>query len=69
MKIIIDYNGVKRIIEGPFSICATRGDFMALREQLSEGCMEDHSYGWVTIRTHENNPSINTQPIDWHSKA
>ena len=65
MDIVIEYQGVKRAISGPFNILATRADFMALRDQLARGCVDDFCYGWVDIRTTEAKSKPDTPPISW----
>ena len=69
MKIIIEYQGVKRQIEGPFEICASGADFKRLREQLSYGCMDEFIYGWVKVRTVESESAANTSPIGWKEEG
>jgi hypothetical protein len=65
MKIIIEYDGVKREIEGPFNICGSAADLRSLSEQL-RGFDPDASYGWMSIRTTEASITPNQPPIGWH---
>ena len=65
MNIIVEHQGVKRIISGPFNICGTRADFMDLRDQLAQGCVDDFSYGWVKVRRAEEPGKADTKPLHW----
>lgn len=50
MKIVIDAQGVKREIEGPYSICASAPDLRRLRDAIAGFLVrEDQVYGWVEI--------------------
>lgn len=64
MKILIDFNGVKREIDGPFWICGNRVDIATMQRTLYDAIEAGHEYGWIAIT---DNPPLtaNTPPIKW----
>jgi len=74
MRILIEQNGVKREIVGPFAICMGREDaenlVSCVREQLNRHCGDDpehrFSYGWIDIvDKHRAEPTGNLPPMPW----
>lgn len=69
MKIILEAEGVKRELSGPFNIALSRVDLSALRTQLNRidseweaaGC----SYGWASVYPQATGPGPNTPPMPW----
>lgn len=63
MKLIIEKNGVKREIEGPFALCASESDIVApirALERRGGGWV----MGWIDI-TDFDPPTRNTTPRKW----
>lgn len=83
MKMVIDYKGVKREIDGDFSICIDRAAAHLLVSKILYACaigknesLEDiiksigwtWTFGWVEI--HDPLPSKpNISPLNWQEKA
>lgn len=70
MKLIIEFNGVKREIDGDFAVCGSGRDLQllmcALRERVGNGNEPQFSYGWIEVR--EPLPRVaNLKPIPWHA--
>jgi hypothetical protein len=67
MKIIIEHNGIKRIIEGTgFNICASPEDLKTIAETITSE--DPKGYGWMKIRDpqpDEHSAPSNTKPIPW----
>lgn len=63
--LIINQQGVKRTLTGPFEICISRDALSILKERLNE-VPEDWIYGWITIY---EKPVVvvtpNTAPLSW----
>jgi hypothetical protein len=68
MKAIIEYEGVKRQIDGPFSICIGRGNLETLIQCLSEKQEGDLRYGWIEI-TERPERTPDSPPIGWHNES
>jgi len=64
MKIIIEQDGVKRVLEGSFLLCISRADAKHLRHQLLQCTSEEHNYGWVGIAARASGVP-DTQPMPW----
>lgn len=67
MKIIIEFDGVKREINGDFSICGSGRDLKLLMQMLRDKIGDDggsFGYGWVQIRE-PLTTATNTAPIGW----
>ena len=66
MKIIIEFNGIKREIDGPFSICMSSKDVQSLKDAIRPLCdgSDGMTYGWVDV--HEILPrKSNVPPKPW----
>lgn len=65
MKITLDHNGIKRSIDGEFSICMSRTDMERICILLKNNLMHEFSFGWIEIR--DNLPfTPNQSPLPWH---
>lgn len=72
MKFIIGKGNKKRVIETPFGICASREDFIKLRNEITHwlndfGNGQGLSYGWVYViepQSVDAGPT-NTHPEPW----
>jgi hypothetical protein len=62
MKLVIEKDGVKREIDGPFRLCVSRLDADILIAQLRH---EPQTYGWVTIHPEVLNGEPNSPPRKW----
>lgn len=49
MTIIINAQGVKREIEGPYSVCGSTVDLVRLRDALTAALDCGLTYGWVEV--------------------
>ena len=49
LSLVINQDGVKRKLEGPFAICVGRDSLLTLRSRLNEIDMDSFAYGWITI--------------------
>lgn len=65
MKLILAKAGVKREIEGPFGICASRADLERLRDRIDEVLARDFNYGWFEVAPHFHHSAPDTQPRKW----
>jgi hypothetical protein len=50
MKIVVSHRHTKRLIEGPFSLCASRSDMEQLRDALTQWLESEAVYGWIDIK-------------------
>lgn len=68
MKLILARDGIKREIDGPFEMLASRADATRLHNILTELLREDQShpfnYGWFRVDDGVDSPS-NTLPRKW----
>lgn len=69
MRLIFSKDDVKREIEGPFEMCASRADLMELRSQLNNILAKDDTdrrftYGWFSIWPAPI-PVVDTAPKKW----
>ena len=60
MRVVIAHNGVKRVIEGTFSICMSAQDRQSLLNLLGK---ETHAGGWTDI--FDVPRDVVGEPIDW----
>lgn len=67
MKVVIDYDGVKREISGPFQICIGPDEAEALRQAILEFLDRGGTFGWVTVYVRPPS-TTNTAPIGWKDK-
>lgn len=70
MRLVISKDRVKREIEGPFSVCASREDLHCLGRELiaiaAKMEAEGTTYGWQRIDTsHPDSCGPNTPPLPW----
>ncbi len=65
MRILINREGVKREINGAFSICGTKEDIEILNYFISEWLLENHAYGWCDIHSSIIKVKANESPYDW----
>ena len=69
MRFVIEAQGVKRELLGPFNVCASKPDFEALRDQLDLMLRDDFGYGWFTIwpkpQAARRDPDKGSPPIGW----
>ena len=72
MKLVIEAEGVKRKLDGPFNICAGTDDLRELRDQidlmLARWEKENCCYGWATIYPRPTGPGPSTNPLPWAEK-
>ncbi len=68
MKIAIDHNGIKREIDGPFSICVSGADLARIYRKLRKAHKKGHFYGWIRIKDNGKMDSgtPNTKPTPWN---
>jgi len=69
MNLILEAEGVKREIVGPFNVCASKADLERLQSQIS-GILRDWetggcSYGWATVYPKPEGPGPNSVPRKW----
>ena len=64
MKFIIEYDGIKRTIDGPFRVCASREDILGFIRCLSD-FSDSSSYGWVDVVSFPPPRVPNTEAITW----
>ena len=72
MKLVLEAEGVKRELVGPFNIAISRADLDALRTQLERidaewkrtGCC----YGWATVYPKATGPGPNIVPLSWSQR-
>lgn len=72
MKVVIEAVGIKRQLDGPFGICASRRDMETIRDQINNWLSHEpeYSYGWLTIWPGYKSASPpNTAPIPWTDGA
>lgn len=67
MRLIIEAEGVKRELNGPFRLCAGANDLRALRDQLDRIISEPFTYGWNTIWPAPQDAGPDTPPQTWRS--
>jgi hypothetical protein len=70
MELIIEAEGVKRLLYGPFNLCASRADLASLRDQLDYVLREADgdqrfNYGWITIHPQPIKAPAGTVPRPW----
>lgn len=64
MKITIEQDGLKRVLEGEFSICMSRSDMEMLVRSLTTRLADPTwGYGWHDIRTPL--PCVQGAPLPW----
>jgi len=69
MKLVLEAEGVKRELAGPFNMAASIGDLECLRDQIDyvlenwkrDGC----SYGWAAIYPKATGAGCATTPRKW----
>lgn len=64
IKFTIDQDGVKRQIEGPFDVCASREDFTMLRNRINQWLEGDAVYGWLYV-VDQNKTVADNPPRKW----
>ncbi len=69
MKLIIKCDGVKREINGSFSICGGRQDLETLSYYIQAGSREGFGYGWIDIHPEIIKDIPNEAPYNWHEEA
>lgn len=73
MRIVIaaGKSGLKREIEGPFSICGSREDIEQLRNEIDRALGQEprFSYGWVEVIPARPAVQPNTHPLPWEPSA
>lgn len=70
MKLVIEYQGVKRVISGPFNVCLDRETAESIARCLTE-FFADHpeiSDGWLPI-TDLPNEAATGAPISWKAEG
>jgi hypothetical protein len=65
MKIIINQDGIKRSLEGPFEICLSKDDLQTLLSCLRHH-EDSHVYGWIVIQDNTVRSTPNSDPIPWY---
>ena len=65
MKLIIEHQGIKREIRGPFNICGDRRSLMCIANRIIDAAPH---YGWVLIYETEAGKA-NLAPISWKEKG
>lgn len=65
MQFIIGHSETKRKIEGPFEICASRGDLEYLIKVLQRYLDTGHNYGWIEIHEPMEPIGVNSSPVGW----
>ena len=71
MKICIEHNGIKRLIEGTgFNICASAEDLKTIADAIADRLSENPGYGWLKIRDPlpDEHCAPDTKPIPWISE-
>ncbi len=67
MNVIIQQNGIKREIAGPFRLCLSRDDARSLTRCIdsmaASGC-----YGWVDICDMPDGPLAEGVPLPWRAE-
>jgi hypothetical protein len=68
MKLLLEKDGVKRSIDGPFRLCCSKADALVLVEELLRFAESGAVYGWFDVvertRSVPNNP-----PIPWSTDS
>jgi len=65
-RLVIEKDGVKRALSGPFRVCLSRETAERLIDQLVPALNRDASYGWLTVMPEivdESPPD--TPPREW----
>lgn len=69
MKLVLEAEGVKRELAGPFNIAMSRADLDTLRTQLDRVAAEWDAggcrYGWAAIYPKAQGPGPNSTPRRW----
>ena len=68
MNVTIEQDGVKRQIQGPFTICMSREDMAIIFDIFADRLRDDNwSYGWCEIRKpRQPIPCVpNLEPKPW----
>lgn len=67
MRIIIEHNGVKRVLEGDgFNICGSAVDLRRIADAIQSDDLA--IYGWVKVRDTKPDPHFagaNVEPLPW----
>ncbi len=67
MKLIIEVNGQRRLVSGPFRIYGDVDSLKALRTSVDNAIIGGMSVGWVDIGAHPAVPDVTLYP--WDSTA
>jgi hypothetical protein len=68
MKVIVSHHGVKREIDGEFSLCLAKRDAELMLDALKRFVGGDIAYGWLDVR--EPLPAVpNQKPIGWREAS
>lgn len=65
MKLVIEQDGIKRALEGPFEVCLSKQDAQAIIRCLREAADSQAFYGWVLIHDCNVKRCSDTAPIPW----
>ncbi len=68
MKFTIEYEGIKRQIDGPFNLCASKEDLAAIADAIRE-FDEKAVYGWIFVRQRRAKMTPNQTPLGWKDRA
>lgn len=64
-KIVICFDGVRRELSMPFSICASREGLEHLLRAIKKALDSGLTYGWVDVTELPKSGPSNTAPLDW----
>ena len=64
MKLVIEAEGVKREIIGPYALCASREDLKLLDAALTRWLSGTSTFGWCDI-VELPRSTANTPPMPW----
>lgn len=67
MKLIIEANGQRRLINGPFRIYGDAQSLILLRQAIDNALNDGISYGWVDVGDKTVTPDTTLYP--WDAKA
>lgn len=67
MKFVLETEGVRREIKGPFNLCGSLVDLKALRDQIDQQLNKEKIfvYGWITIWPEPIHDEPNRIPLKW----
>lgn len=64
MQIIISHSKIKRVINGPFSLCGNGRDLFLIAKCITTLAHNEEYYGWIDVYD-KPEVLVNTPPIDW----